>query len=97
MAKIEKTHRDSILRGRGYSIALGTRPSEGKSQLSMLNEEGSMTQSGLIDDYGDEDDGDDLLLDGADDDMLLEDFDNDISTKLVSFQNAMEKGEASAR
>ena len=24
MAKIERTHRDSILRGRGYSVALGT-------------------------------------------------------------------------
>ena len=92
MAKIEKNHRDSILRGRGYSIALGT----GKSPLAMLEEE-SMSPSGLITEYGEEEDGDDFLLDGADDDMLLEDFDKDISNKLVSFQNAMDKGEASAR
>ena len=91
MAKIEKTHRDSILRGRGYSVVLGTNKgtTDGNS-ISQIEEE-SMSPSGILLDGDDEDD--DLLLDGADEDMLLEDFDKDISNKLVSFNKAIESGQ----
>lgn len=95
MAKIEKTHRDSILRGRGYSLKLGTAnviKGVGNAPESIAEEE-SMSPSGLLLDMDDDVDGDDFLLDGADEDMLLEDFDKDISGKLVSFDKALENGQ----
>ena len=53
-----------------------------------------MSPSGLLDFDDDEDiDGDDFLLDGADEDTLLEDFDKDISNKIVSFDQAIENGQ----
>ena len=53
-----------------------------------------MSPSGLLDIDDDEDiDGDDFLLDGADEDTLLEDFDKDISNKIVSFDQAIENGQ----
>ena len=87
MAKIEKTHRDSILRGRGYSLALGTGnapklKNDGSSGAAVLEEE-SMSPSGLLGEFSEE--NDDFLLDGADENMLLEDFDEDMTNKLVSF------------
>ena len=93
MAQIERNHRDSILRGRGYSVALGTNNvllnAAGGSNHQAIVEEESMSPSGLL--LDDDDDEDDLLLDGADDNLLLEDFEKDgFSKKLVSFDRAIE-------
>ena len=95
MAKIDKTHRDSVLRGRGYSMALGTNNVLGAGNRPSAIEEESMSPSGLLLD-GDDDEDDDLLLDGADEDMLLEDFDKDISNKILSFDRAIEKDKEQA-
>ena len=62
MAQIEK--RDSILRGRGLSIRLG-QGSAGSGTAARLGAKQSFNL--LADD-------DDLLLDGADESTLLEDF-----------------------
>ena len=95
MAKIERTHRDSVLRGRGYSMALGTNNVLEPGKRPSAIEEESMSPSGLLLD-GDEDDDDDFLLNGADEDMLLEDFDKDMSNKLVSFDRAIENDQHQA-
>ena len=95
MAKIERTHRDSVLRGRGYSMALGTNNVLDPGNRPSAIEEESMSPSGLLLD-GDDDDDDDFLLNGADEDMLLEDFDKDMSNKLVSFDRAIENDQHQA-
>ena len=63
MAKIDKTHRDSVLRGRGYSMALGTNNVLGAGNWPLAIEVEKMLFKGIILD-------DDLLLDGTDERSL---------------------------
>ena len=67
---IHKTHRDSVLRGRGYSMKLDVAPG-----ISIIKEEedhsevaGGNGESTLLDDDGD----DDLLLGGEESDLLAD-------------------------
>ena len=84
MAQIEK--RDSILRGRGLSIRLGS-GQNGSATAARLTSKQSFNL--LADD-------EDMLLDDADESTLLEDFDKKYQDKIVSLEEAMVNDEAQA-
>ena len=86
MMQIERTRRDSVLRGRGYSIALGA--NDNGSTLTP-SDHGNLLKLPSTDLLND----DDLLLDAMEESTLLEDLDKDYNDKLLDFEEAM-KSEA---
>ena len=83
MAQLEQSRRDSFLRGRGLSVRLGA------SLNSINNSARNETEGDDADlfrgtaEFGD---GDDLLLDGADESTLLEDFESNFNDKMASYE-----------
>ena len=87
MAKIDKTHRDSVLRGRGYSMALGTNNVLGAGNRPLAIEEENIYLrefKGIISD-------DDLLLSDTDEGEMRE-----YNSEIESFDQAIEKDKEQA-
>ena len=80
MAQLDQSRRDSFLRGRGLSIRLGASLGSINTKDQQEGEDADLFKS--TDDLGD---GDDLLLDGADESSLLEDFESKFNDKMASY------------
>ena len=79
MAQLQR--RDSFLRGRGLSIRLGA----SLNSITTPRDQQEGEDADLLKGTDDLGDGDDLLLDGADESTLLEDFESNFNDKMASF------------
>ena len=81
MAQLSNSRRDSFLRGRGLSIRLGA----SLNGITTPRDQGEGEDADLFSGTNDLGDADDLLLDGADESTLLEDFESNFNDKMASF------------
>ena len=84
MAQLEQSRRDSFLRGRGLSVRLGASLNSINNNNERNPTEGE--DADLFRGTADFGDGDDLLLDGADESTLLEDFESNFNDKMASYE-----------
>ena len=81
LSQNSQSRRDSFLRGRGLSIRLGA----SLNGITAPRDQGEGEDADLFSGTNDLGDADDLLLDGADESTLLEDFESNFNDKMASF------------
>lgn len=81
MALINKS-RDSVLRGRGYSLKLGALSNNNQNGKGGPSSVDHFKNLGMID-------NEDLLLEGTDENSLMNDVEKNLDSQLVSFEEAM--------